>query len=105
MKKHMSVFSLAVAASFWRILMLLVALAATQLLVAWIMVKSRIGSLALEEMVRQVPEAVYQGDIMKKGQIKGDSLFIFANLNIKYPNIATNIKIHIVNIISVAIGV
>ena len=27
------------------------------------------ASLALEEMVRQVPEAVYQGDIMKKGII------------------------------------
>lgn len=51
MKKHMSVFSLAAAASFWRILMLLVALASTQLLAAWIMVKSRIGSLALEEIL------------------------------------------------------
>ena len=51
MKKHLSVFSLAAAASFWRILMLLVALAATQLLAAWIMVKNRIGSLALEEIL------------------------------------------------------
>ena len=51
MKKHMSVFSLAAATSFWRILMLLVALAAIQILSAWIMVKNRIGSLALEEIL------------------------------------------------------
>lgn len=51
MKKNMSVFSLAVATSFWRILMLLVALAATQLLAAWSMVRSHIGSLALEEIL------------------------------------------------------
>ena len=51
MKKHLSVFSLAAATSFWRILMLLVALAAIQLLSAWIMLKNRIGSLALEEIL------------------------------------------------------
>lgn len=51
MKKNMSVFSLAATTSFWRILMLLVLLAATQLLAAWSMLLNRIGSLALEQIL------------------------------------------------------
>lgn len=51
MKKTVSLFSLAAATSFWRILLLLVALAATQLLAAWAMLLNRVGSLSLEQIL------------------------------------------------------
>lgn len=51
MRKTMSVFCLATATSFGRILLVLAALAATQLMTAWTVLENRIGDLALEQIL------------------------------------------------------